>query len=156
MSICGEINRTAPLGLFGLDQCGWRGSAGFVWEFWKLAPCCGAPDFANGILCFLNCLFCLPCILCKTYASSLDDVCSIWPHCFMVLLCPCLRWFTRYNLRKRNGTDGNIIGDFFCVFCCCAPCAMCQEYRSIEMARWRIVPEPSRLQFFTPGCRLLR
>ncbi|ORC85138.1 uncharacterized protein TM35_000371110 [Trypanosoma theileri] len=151
-----EIESTLPLGIFGLDQYQWSGSAGAVWEVWKLAPCCGAPDLFGVLCCFLHWTFLSPCSMCKLYATSLDDPCALWPHCFCILCCPIGRLFTRYNLRKKNGTTGNIIGDCCCACLCLSPCACCQELRSVEPGAWRIVPEIPSIAVIVPGVRFLR
>ncbi|EAN81663.1 hypothetical protein C3747_220g69 [Trypanosoma cruzi] len=151
-----EIESTLPLGLCGLDQLEWSGQAGAVWECWKLAPCCGHPDLLGVIYCLLHWTCLSPFSMCKLYASSLDDPCSVWPHCFCILCCPVGRWFTRYNLRKKNGTRGNIIGDCCCVFLCLAPCACCQELRSVNASAWRLFPDFTVCGGCVPGCRFLR
>ncbi|KAG8348328.1 hypothetical protein TRVL_00854 [Trypanosoma vivax] len=154
--LCQEIKMTMPLGLFGFDQCTWNGRAGPVWEFWECSPCCGAPDGYGVIMCLLNSLLCCPFAFCKAYASSLNDICAVWPHFFCVLCFPLGRLFTRYNLRKKNGTKGNIIGDFCCAFCCLAPCACCQELRSMNVSEWRVIPECGPMTVYVPGCHFLR
>ncbi|CAJ1017196.1 hypothetical protein, conserved [Leishmania lindenbergi] len=150
-----ECEAGIPLGLLGLDQINWGGQAGAIYECWRLSPCCGSPDLTGCLLCLLHWLCLSPCSSCKLYATSMGDHCSLWPHCFCVLFCcPCARLFTRYNLRKKSGTRGNMIGDFMCIFCCC-PCAYCQELRSVSPSGWRIVPEVTIPGILVPGCRFL-
>lgn len=151
-----EICRMTPLGFFGLDQVRWAGSAGAVWEFWRWAPCCGAPDCYGVTCCIFHWTLLGPCSMCKLYASSLGDPVAVWPHCFCVLCCPLARLFTRYNLRSRNGTQGNIIGDCCCVFLCCGPCACCQELRSVSTNFWSLFLDGTKCTCYVPGCRFLR
>ncbi|KEG13332.1 hypothetical protein DQ04_01061000 [Trypanosoma grayi] len=151
-----EVTATLPLGICGFDQWVWAGQAGAVWECWKLAPCCGSPDFFGVMCCLVHWICCIPCAACKLYASSLDEPCSCWPHCFCILCLPLGRLFIRYNLRKRNGSRGNIIGDCCCVCLCLAPCAFCQELRSVGPGAWRLVPEIPQLALISPSQRFLR
>lgn len=149
-----EICNNFPLGLCGIDQIDWGGQAGAFYECWKLSPCCGSPDIMGVLWFCLHWCFCFPCSSCKLYATSLGDQCSIWPHCICMLCCPCGRLFTRYNLRKKSGTSGNIIGDCVCIYFC-APCACCQEMRSVSPDGWRIFPEITIPGIFVPGCKFL-
>ncbi|KAG5510878.1 hypothetical protein JKF63_06379 [Porcisia hertigi] len=149
-----ECENGAPLGLLGLDQIDWGGQAGAFYECWRLSPCCGAPDCLGVLLCLFQWTCCYPCSACKLYATSLGDHCSLWPHCFCILCCPVGRLFTRYNLRKRSGTKGDMVGDCICILCC-GPCACCQELRSVNTSGWSLIPRVTIPGIFVPGCRFL-
>lgn len=136
---CNEIKSTGFMECLGFSQCDWGGNA--CYELWKLAPCCGAPDAINCLLCWFNCFFCCPCVHCKLYATSLNQTYSVLPHCLCgCFCCPCVSIFTRYNLRHRAGARGNMIGDWMCMYCC-GPCAQCQNLRSVDVGGWRYFPE---------------
>lgn len=150
-----ECGQNLPLGLCGIDQINWNGEAGAFYECWRLSPFCGSPDPLGCLLCIVHWTCMSPCSACKLYATSLGDQCSIWPHCFCILCCPIGRLFTRYNLRKKSGTRGNMIGDFVCIWCC-APCACCQELRSVNPGGWRIIPECTIPIIYVPGCRFVK
>ncbi|EPY30529.1 hypothetical protein STCU_04021 [Strigomonas culicis] len=152
---CAECYQECPFGILGLNQINWGGQAGAFYECWRVSPCCGAPNLYDTMLCLCHWIFMSPCSSCKLYATSLGDQCSIWPHCFCILCCPVGRLFTRYNLRKRSGARGNMIGDCVCIVCCC-PCAWCQELRSVNPSGWRIIPECDVPIIYVPGCRFLK
>ena len=133
-----EIKEGGIVGICGLDQIDWGGSAGKFYEVWKVSPCCGSPDAnpKDAIMCCLCWSFCGQCSATKLFASSVDQPCSLIPHCLFVYFCGCISGpVLRYNLRKKAGVTGNIIGDCACV-CCCGPCACCQELRSVQPSEW--------------------
>eukprot|EP00796_Vickermania_ingenoplastis_P002163 gene2163-1332_t len=77
----------------------------------------------------------------ELYATSLGQKCAFFPHCVCCCFCgPCMTVFTRYNLRRKAGVKGNMVGDWICT-CCCGCCACCQNLRSVPIAGWRVVPE---------------
>lgn len=134
-----EIKSTGILGCAGISQIDWGGNA--CYECWKCSPCCGAPDPMNCVLCILHWYFLSPCSNCKLYATSLDQPCAIFPHCLFGCYCaPYAALFTRYNLRRKAGGKGNMVGDWVCLYCC-GPCACCQNLRSVQIAGWRLFPE---------------
>eukprot|EP00796_Vickermania_ingenoplastis_P002164 gene2164-1333_t len=136
---CNEVKATGILGCLGISQIDWGGNA--CYEVWKCAPCCGGPDLINALLCLFNCWCCGPCMNCKLYATSLGQKCAFFPHCVCCCFCgPCMTVFTRYNLRRKAGVKGNMVGDWICT-CCCGCCACCQNLRSVPIAGWRVVPE---------------
>lgn len=136
---CAEIGDTGILGILGISQIDWGGNA--CYECWKLAPCCGEPDCLNAFWCCFNWIFCFCGATCALYATSLGQKCAIFPHCLCGYYCmPCTHLFTRYNLRRRAGGRGNMIGDWMCLYCC-SLCACCQNLRSVPISGWRQFPE---------------
>lgn len=134
-----EIQSTGVLGCLGISQIDWGGNA--CYEVWKLSPCCGSPDPINCLLYCFNFIFCGPCVNCKLYATSLGQKCAFFPHCVCCCFCgPCMTLFTRYNLRRKAGGKGNMIGDWVCLYCC-GPCSCCQNLRSVDIGGWRVIPE---------------
>lgn len=138
--ICAELKEPdcCPA-LFGCNQLFWGDNA--IFHFWKCAPCCGAPDPVNALLCVFNCLCCCQCVHCVMFAGSLGQKCAYFPHYMCGYYLPC--WMcimTRYNLRRRVGARGNICGDACCMnWCMC--CALCQMMRAMKIPEWRAVPE---------------
>jgi len=150
-----EIKAGGIKGILGLDQIDWGGSAGKIYEIWKVAPCCGAPDIKGAAICCACWSFCGLCSATKLFASSVGQECSIMPHCLFVYFCGCVSGpVLRYNLRKKAGASGNIIGDCVCLWCC-GPCACCQELRSVQPNEWNwlmpltipkvVAPEPTKI-----------
>lgn len=136
---CSELSSTGVMGCLGCTQCDWGGNA--CWEFWKCSPCCGRPDIINCILCWFNWMICCPCANCKLYATSLSQRCAFFPHCICCCFCgPCMSLFTRYNLRRKAGVRGNMVGDCVCLTYCCL-CVWCQNLRSVDVGGWRIFPD---------------
>ena len=154
--LCGEIKAGGIKGIFGIDQMDWGGSAGKIYEIWKLEPCCGSPFNPRDAAYCLVCWWC--CSLCSTsklFASSLSQPCSLVPHilciwCFAPFAGICMR----YNLRKKAGSQGNIIGDLVCLWCC-GCCSWLQQLRSVPVSNWDIMPlqVPSLV---APQVKLLR
>jgi Cys-rich protein (TIGR01571 family) len=62
------------------------------------------------------------------------------PHVLFTWCCgPCAFWFTRYNLRKKNGVAGNLLGDFMCITFC-GLCSFLQHLRASAISDWALVP----------------
>ena len=141
MSKIDEIKAGGVHGAFGIDQIDWGGRAGKFYEFWKVEPCCGSPLNAKDAIVCLGTWWCCPlCAQSKLYASSLNDQCGIVPHALFTCLCsPCSCWFTRYNLRKKLGVKGNLLGDFVCVYCC-GCCSSLQHLRASAIEDWFLFP----------------
>ena len=140
--LCDEIKAGGVKGMLGLDQVSF-GAGGNVWECWKVEPCCGSP-FAvpECAMCVLTWWCCGPCAFAKMYSTSLGQECSCVNHCIFPYFCPiCATSFLRYNIRKKNGIPGNILGDCVCL-CCLGPCAMCQELRSVPRSDWTVLQSP--------------
>uniref|UniRef100_A0A0A9XTV2 Protein PLANT CADMIUM RESISTANCE 2 n=1 Tax=Lygus hesperus TaxID=30085 RepID=A0A0A9XTV2_LYGHE len=153
--VCGEVVHGGCRGLCGLDQINWGGPAGACYECWRCSPFCGRPDCYGCLVCCVNWTCCSCCASAKLYASSLGEPVACWPHCCCVMFCGfCSRLFTRYNLRKKAGVKGNILGDCCCI-CCCNVCSMCQELRSVNVCAWRVVPDCTMPQCYRPGCRFI-
>jgi len=146
-------------GFLGIDQIDWGGSAGAVYECWKLSPCCGSPFNLKDCLYCLGCFyFCPLCTASKLLASSLEQQPAIVNHCLLTYCgafyyCkPCIR----HNFRKKAGAKGNIIGD--CVCACVFPyCSACQELRSVPISAWDWLPDvqAKNLSVFAPEFRLM-
>ena len=151
MSGCvAEIKAGGVQGIFGIDQINWGGQAGAFYEVWKVAPCCGSPDLKGCLMC-IGCWWCCgPCSACKLYASSLGQPCAIVQHCLMVSCVPCTGCILRYNLRKKAGAKGNIIGDCVCLMCC-GPCACCQQLRSVSPSEWNMFIPFNMPQLVSPA-----
>ena len=138
--IVDEIKNGGLPGLCGFDQVNW-GSAGAIYEIWKLEPCCGQPcNPADGLKCMVCWYFCTFCTMTKLYSFSLGQECALFPHCLCVFCLPNFAaWFMRYSLRKKAGVKGNLIGDFVCLYFC-GPCSFCQELRSVPAQSWDLLP----------------
>jgi Cys-rich protein (TIGR01571 family) len=136
MSVTEDIKSGGVQGCFGLDQQDWGGLAGKWYEFWKCAPQCGAPDLSGCLTCVGCWYFCGICSLSKLYSSSLGEECHLIPHCATVWCCgPCAVVFTRYNIRRKLGVNGNMCGDFMCSwFCGC--CSFLQVLRASKVEDW--------------------
>eukprot|EP00760_Papus_ankaliazontas_P024310 PhM_4_TR222/c0_g1_i1/m.100072 len=137
-----EIAAGGFKGILGLDQITWPGHAGECWEFWRCSPCCGDPiNFMDCISCVLQFWFCGPCVAAKLFATSVNQECAVWPHCFpLIMCCSCITApMERYNLRKKAGVSGNIIGDIVCLYCCSC-CAGLQTLRSVPIEAWSLYP----------------
>jgi hypothetical protein len=67
--------------IFGLDQISWGGSAGAIYEVWRLSPCCGSPDVMGALKCLGCWWFCGLCSSSKFFASSVDQQCVSWCFC---------------------------------------------------------------------------
>lgn len=144
MSVCSdclsELFSNGFFAWFGLTQCDWN-KDNACWECWDCNPCCGNPDLLNSFLCCVNWYLLCWCDSCRLYASSLNQQCSLFPHCLCGTFCvPCMHVFTRYNLRRRMNVKGNMVGDCICMTCCC-PCAWGQNLRSVTISSWRCFPE---------------
>ena len=138
--VIAEIKGGGIKGICGLDQLDW-GNGGKIYECWKLQPCCGK-DVKSVCTCLITWYFCSSCAIAKLYSHSLDQDCGILNHCLFACCCPyCTAVFLRYNLRKKNGVPGNMIGDCVCLYFCNA-CSVCQELRSVPAAAWQIFPVP--------------
>lgn len=144
MSACSDCYKelfcSGCLACTGFTQCDWnRNNA--CWECWDFYPCCGRPDLFNCALCCFNWYILCWCNSCRLYASSLNQTYSVFPHCLCGTFCvPCMHVLTRYNLRRRMGVKGNMVGDCLCMACCC-PCACGQNLRSVNISAWRFFPE---------------
>lgn len=138
MSQCiAEIKAGGVKGILGLDQIDWGGSAGAIYEVWRVTPCCGSPWNPKDAVCCIACWSCFSlCTVTKLFASSVGQPCSLIPHCLFMYFCACISGpVLRYNLRKKSGTSGNIIGDVVCLIFCNV-CACCQEIRSVQPSEW--------------------
>lgn len=138
-----EIKNGGVKGCLGIDQLEWgagRGDA--LWEIWKLQPCCGSPCSPKDAVYCLVIWYCCNFIpLARMYGSSMHQTpCACIPHMLMAYLCPnfttCLM---RYNIRKKNGVPGNIIGDLLCAHFC-SPCSMLQMLRAVPVKDWDPFP----------------
>lgn len=135
-----EIKQGGINGCLGLDQIDWS-RAGKIWECWKCEPCCGSPVNAkDAIYCMFMWWCCGFCTHSKMYASSMNHPCSCVPHVLFTFFCPFFaNCFMRYNLRKKNGVAGNLIGDCMCTyFCGC--CSSLQMLRASQVADWDLLP----------------
>ena len=139
--LIGEIYAGGVKGIFGLDQYDWGGTAGAIWELWKLSPCCGAtPNPKDAAYCLVCWWLCGPCSTAKLFASSLDQPCALVPHILCIwFAAPIAGICMRYNLRKKAGAQGNIIGDLVCLWCC-GCCSWWQQLRSVQVNAWDIMP----------------
>eukprot|EP00760_Papus_ankaliazontas_P033683 PhM_4_TR662/c0_g1_i1/m.39571 len=141
-TLINEIKTNLPMGLIGIDQMDWGGKGGAFYEIWKVSPCCGTPSFnlVDALMCALQWHFCSCCSVWKLYGSSLGQQCAWIPQCPFVWFCPlCTVVATRYNVRKKSGVKGNIIGDLVCtLFCGC--CSFCQVLRAVNNGSWRLWP----------------
>lgn len=138
-NMCSEI--TLP-GIFGLDQWNWSGN-NEIYAVWKLAPCCGGPDVIGALKCILHWWILGPCSFAHLYGSSVGAGCTIFPQCLFAWFLPCIAApLTRYNLRKKAGQKGNIIGDLVCMYFL-GPCACCQELRAASVNDWALWPIPA-------------
>ena len=121
-----EIKAGGVNGCLGMDQVDWGGKGGKIYEIWKLEPCCGSPcNPKDAVICMATWYCCGVCAQSKLFASSMGSPCGLLPHFLFACFCPfCTSWFTRYNMRKKNGVAGNLLGDCVCTyFCgCCAGC----------------------------------
>ncbi|CUG90402.1 transmembrane protein, putative [Bodo saltans] len=135
---CFEVDNTSMSvkSIFGLDQISWGGSAGAIYEVWRLSPCCGSPDVMGALKCLGCWWLCGLCSSSKFYASSVDQQCALIPHCAMVVFLPCITTILlRHNWRKKTGVSGNIIGDCVCSYFC-GPCSCCQVLRAAHPGDW--------------------
>ena len=152
-----EIKAGGVAGALGIDQIDWGGSAGAIYEIWKLEPCCGSPwNPWDAFVCFMCWHFCGLCSVSKLFGSSVSQHCSLIPHCAFMIFCGCISGpVLRYNLRKKAGAPGNIIGDIVCLYFL-GPCAACQELRSVQASEWNwvfptitvpliVAPDPTKL-----------
>lgn len=137
-SLCDEIKAGGIEGCIGWDQVDWgEATGGKTFEFWPLSPCCGTPcDSKTACYCMAMWLCCNVCSASKLCATSLDQPCSIWPHFMCVALCAPLSIIAlRYNVRKKVGIEGTIIGDCLCMYFC-GPFACCQMLRAVAPSDW--------------------
>lgn len=156
-TVIAEIKAGGVEGCLGLDQIDWGGSAGKCYEFWRVEPCWGAPcNIKDTLMCLICWHFCLLCSYSKLYATSTGQMCAIVPHILCAwLLAPVAHLLTRYNLRKKAGARGNIIGDFMCGYFCC-PCAFLQQIRSVSASGWNwAVPFVLPVPVASPACKLI-
>lgn len=122
----------------GMDQIDWGGEPGKCYEFWKINPCCQAPNPAGMACCCANWCCFSSCATAKLFASSVNQECAIIPHLCCACYCSTLTWtMIRYNLRRKHGAKGNFFGDYMCS-CCCGWCSMCQILRSVTPDAWNI------------------
>jgi Cys-rich protein (TIGR01571 family) len=136
MSVVDDIKKGGAQGCLGLDQQDWGGAAGKWYELWKCSPQCGSPDLMGCLHCVGCWWLCGICSLSKLYATSLGDECRFVPHCAMAwCLGPCTAVFTRYNIRRKLGVNGNMCGDFVCT-CFCGLCSFCQILRASKVNDW--------------------
>ena len=138
---CGEIKSGGIKGCCGIDQLDWGGKGGKIYECWKLEPCCGSPcNPKDACICVLHWWLCGFCSEAKLFSSSLGAPCAIVPQVLFTCFCgPLAFWFTRYNLRKKNGVAGNLLGDLFCI-CFLNLCSFLQHLRSVQIKDWELVP----------------
>ena len=138
LGVCAEIQSGGVEGCLGLDQCDWGGNGGQIYEVWKVDPCCGPPTPLQAFECVAT-WFCLGlCSFSKMYARALDQPCGVVNHVLFPYCCPCLSLiFLRYNIRKKNGVRGNVVGDFVCMYLL-APCALCQQLRAVPRDDWTL------------------
>jgi len=135
-----------------IDWTGYNDPAGPCWNCFhnNCEPCCGEPcNPLDGLYCFLCFWCCGPCVMCKWWASQLDQPCALVNHVLPVFLAmffgvTCLfSWLLRYNGRMEAGVTENpdsidkYLGDFF-LSClpCTAPCATCQQCRAVPKSHW--------------------
>lgn len=131
-----RLTRGGVKAIFGLDQINWGGNAGACYEVWKVSPCCGSPDIKGCLTCIACFHFCGLCTISKMFASSVDQQCSLVPHCLFVIFCPhCTAVLLRHNYRNKVGASGNLIGDFVCTYCF-GPCSFCQVLRAANVGDW--------------------
>ena len=136
------ISEITLLGICGLDQWNWGGN-NEIFAVWKLNPCCGGPDLMGALKCAIHWWVLIPCSYAHLYVSSVGAGCTIFPQCLFAWFClPVAAPLTRYNLRKKAGQLGNIIGDLVCCYFL-APCALCQELRSTSANDWALYPIPA-------------
>jgi len=90
-------------------------------------------EFHTSILgCFedvnsLVCGFCCPaCLSCKNWATVREEGCGLTHVC-----CPVCEFWTRQQLRDRNGMPQDCVGDVLCI-CCCYPLVICQDSREAD------------------------
>ena len=70
------------------------------------------------------CGICFPCFLqCKNWAEAREEGCGL-PH----ICCPVCEYWTRQQLRDRNGMNQDCFNDVLCL-CFCYPCVICQDAR---------------------------
>eukprot|EP01065_Artemidia_motanka_P010465 TRINITY_DN1553_c2_g2_i15.p1 TRINITY_DN1553_c2_g2~~TRINITY_DN1553_c2_g2_i15.p1 ORF type:complete len:207 (+),score=59.88 TRINITY_DN1553_c2_g2_i15:414-1034(+) len=130
------------------SQIDWNGNK--CYEFWKLDPCCGAPDILNAAKCCVWWWFCGCFPSCQLWGTQLGaPQCSVVNHCFIPWLVPCvlysIAWLLpaglwmlpywaahvllaptlRYNIRQKKGIPAagpcnGWLGD-----CICHTCAFC-------------------------------
>jgi len=136
-----EIKDGGINGCLGLDQFDWGGKGGKIYEIWKCEPCCGSPcNPKDAIICMATWYCCGFCAQSKLFASSLGGECGCLPHVLFSFFCSgCSFWFTRYNLRQKNGIPGNLLGDCMCVYCC-GCCAALQHLRASTVDDWALLP----------------
>eukprot|EP00758_Cryptobia_borreli_P006910 Tbor_TRINITY_DN5222_c0_g13::TRINITY_DN5222_c0_g13_i1::g.16382::m.16382 len=149
MSVGEEIAHGGIGGICGLDQIDWGGKGGAIYEVWKCDPCCGTPK--DGFLCCFSWLFLPCCTMAKLFSSTVEQPCSVIPHCTAACLVPCcLTTVVRYNIRKKAAIKGNIIGDCFCG-CCCGCCSLCQELRAVSPSYWNWIDPCSPVACVAPN-----
>ena len=139
-----EIKAGGVEGCLGLDQINWGGKGGAIYEIWKIDPCCGPPDPIQALECLVT-WYCLGfCSFSKMYARALDQPCGVVNHIIFPYCCfPCSVLFLRYNIRKKNGVKGNLLGDAVCLYFL-GPCAFCQELRAVPRDDWTLCPLSSQ------------
>merc|ERR1712137_1300126 len=111
-----------------IDWTGYNDPAGPCWNCFhnNCEPCCGEPcNPLDGLYCFLCFWCCGPCVMCKWWASQLDQPCALVNHVLPVFVAmifgvTCLfGWLLRYNGRMEAGVTENpdsidkYLGDFF-------------------------------------------
>eukprot|EP01094_Clydonella_sp_ATCC50884_P018635 TRINITY_DN3481_c0_g1_i1.p1 TRINITY_DN3481_c0_g1~~TRINITY_DN3481_c0_g1_i1.p1 ORF type:complete len:243 (+),score=58.92 TRINITY_DN3481_c0_g1_i1:54-731(+) len=133
-----------------------EGNGGHCLDCCNCSPCCGDPcSVSDGCYCFWCFLCCSCCVYGKMLASTTETPqCALVNHCGpfclavvingivegsgSVLNC-ILHSVIRRNSRMRAGVGpaAFTLGDFCMVCCpCTAPCAMCQQLRSMPVSDW--------------------
>ena len=153
--ILDEIKAGGIQGALGIDQIKWN-KGGAIYEVWILEPCCGQPwNPKDALECALTWYLLGPCACTRLYAHSLDQDYALVNHCLYPYCCPCpAALCMRYNLRKKSGTPGNILGDWVCMYCCMY-CAACQEIRSVDRSAWTLWPLPKFAGAYTAPMKVI-
>ena len=78
------------------------------------------------------CVTCFPgcgaiCLSCKNWALVREESCGL-VHIF----CPPGEYWTRAQIRDRNGMNQDCFGDCLCLVCC-YNCVVCQDYREANI-----------------------
>lgn len=137
-----EIQEGGWKGCLGLDQLDWGSDGGQLYELWVLDKCCGDPECnaKDASTCIVTWYCCPWCAFGKLYSKSMGSDCSLIPHCIFSYFCPfCACAFTRYNLRKRFGIPGNLMGDCLCTYGCFL-CVWLQHLRAVPNTDWKLWP----------------
>jgi len=123
-------------------QLVWNGD-NECYAFWKVAPCCGAPDPMGAIKCCLTWWFCGCFAGCQMWGTQFGGKsCAVVNHCLIPCLIPCalvgigflvpkvmyvfytiadilFGTFLRYNIRQKHGIQAagpcnGMLGDCLC------------------------------------------